>query len=187
MLPELDFTSESLSRLLEAFSNDQAAAGVAYAKLRDSLVRFFRLKGDNNPDDAADETLDRVGKKLLQNPEIDDLTKYSFAVARFIFLERLKRSQKEKVAAEGFYADRTAIKTEAETDDFLPFRECFNSLTDKEKTVLQAYFADVSPSNLFAERRKLTEEYNISLNNLRLKVFRLRQRLENCVKEKLQK
>ena len=182
-----NITTESFSNLLEAFSSDKTEAGIAYAKLRDSLVRFFTLKGDFEPETAADETLDRVALKLSENGEIEDLTKYSFGVARFIFLERIKANKKEKVAVEEFYADQTAFVESEETDDFAPFRDCFEKLPDDEKNILRDYFADIPFAQVFVYRQELSEKYKISLNNLRMKIFRLRQRLENCVKKKLGK
>jgi hypothetical protein len=179
-----DLTSESLKKLLRSFSDDNAAAGAAYTKLRDSLVRFFALKGDINPGEAADETLDRVALKFSQNTEIADSTKYSFGVARLIFLERLKEAKKEEIAAKVFYTDRISLKPDKEIDEFSTLRECFNQLNVEEKTVLELYFADLPPAALCEQRKNLTIRHNITLNNLRLKVFRLRERLEKCVKNK---
>ena len=182
-----NITPESFSRLLTAFSSNQMEAGIAYTKLRDSLVRFFQLKSDFAPDEAADVTLDRVTVKFSQNAEIDDLTKYSFGVARFIFLERLRIANKEKIAAEGFHKDKISPKPEAESDEILPLRECFERLGSEEKNILQTYFADIPHSKLMEQREQFCIKNNISLNNLRLKIFRLRHRLENCVKAKWNK
>jgi DNA-directed RNA polymerase specialized sigma24 family protein len=177
-------TSEALNQLLAALSDDKVAAGFAYTKLRESLIRFFQIKGDSDPDDSADETLDRVALKISQNTEIPDLTKFSFGVARFVFLERIKLDQKQRIAAKGFYADKISIKPEVETDDFSPLRECFNHLADDEKQILQEYFADIPHLELFEQRKKMQIKYDIGLSSLRVKIFRLRERLENCLKEK---
>jgi hypothetical protein len=180
-----DITSEALNQLLIALSDNQAEAVVAYTKLRDSLIRFFQIKGDSEPENSADVTLDRVALKVIQNIEIPDITKYSFGVARFVFLERIKLDQKERIAAKGFYANKFSVKPESDTDDFLHLRECFNHLAEDEKQLLQEYFADMPHADLFEQRKKMQIKYNISVNTLRVKVFRLRERLENCVKNKL--
>jgi hypothetical protein len=180
-----DLTPEILNKLLDSLSKDKTVAGIAYTKLRNSLIRFFDVKGDSTPEDSADITLDRVAMKISQNVEIPDVTKYSFGVARFVFLERLRLAKKDKIAAEGFYADKISTKTEPEPDNFQPLRECFNNLEDNEKQILREYFADIPASKLFEQRKELQIKYNISLNSLRVKVFRLRERLENCVKNKL--
>ena len=120
-----NLTVESLNRLLAEFSADERQAAAAYTNLRDSLIRFFELKGDSEPESAADETLDRTAAKVAANTPIDNLTKYSFGVARLIFLERLRLAQKEKNAAADFYAEKTVSANEnEETDDFQFFREC---------------------------------------------------------------
>ena len=91
-----NLTSESYSLLLEAFSSDEDAAAAALAKLRASLVRFFQIKGDENAEESADETLDRVAVKIGEAALIEDLTKYAFGVARFIFFENLRKTHQAK-------------------------------------------------------------------------------------------
>ncbi len=179
-----NLTAESFSVLLKTFSSDEAEAASAYAKLRDSLIRFFQIKGDKTPDEAADETLDRVAVKLGDDVLITDLTKYSFGVARLVFLEGLRKKQKEKMAFENFYAENERQIFDEETDEFAPFRECFESLAEANRSILQAYFADLPYAELDDKRRKLTASLGISSNNLRLKIFRLRRRLEDCVRGK---
>jgi hypothetical protein len=180
-------TAEALNQLLAALSKNQVAAVAAYTKLRESLIRFFQIKGDSDPEESADVTLDRVALKLSQNIEIPDLTKFSFGVARLVFLERIKIEKKNKIAAAGFYADKLLPKPAAEANDFSSLRECFNHLADAEKQLLREYYIDISPKDLFARRKQLQHDYDISLSGLRVKVFRLRERLENCLKEKLTK
>ncbi len=178
-------TDKSLNVLLESFTENQDEAGRAYTNLRNSLVRYFQIKGDFDADEAADATLDRVAAKLAQNTKVDNLTKYSFGVARLIFLERLRTAEKAGTAQTEFYAQQKSDKTDEQTDDFSIFRECFDVLIDEEKEILKNYFADLPFANLTAHREDLSLKYNVSLNNMRLKVFRLRQRLENCLKNKL--
>jgi DNA-directed RNA polymerase specialized sigma24 family protein len=182
-----NLTPESFDQLLNALSPDRREAAAAYAKLRDALVRFFQLKGDFAPETAADATLDRVAVKISESVKIDNLTRYSFGVARFIFLERLHSRKKEKIAAEGFYTTNNLQKNPEESDDFSPFRECFEGLPRDENILMQTYFADLSYEKLIAQRQESAKQYNISLENLRLKIFRLRRRLNDCVRRKLGK
>lgn len=177
-----NLTSESLNLLLAKFSEDERQAAVAYTTLRDSLVRFFALKGDSEPEAAADETLDRTALKVAADTPIDDIKKYIFGVARLIYLERVRHSQKEKNAAEDFYAGKQVFLMEVETDDFKFFRECFNRLPTGERIFLQTYFTDAPYEKLIETRRRLTDEAGVSINQIRVKVSRLRKRLEKCVR-----
>jgi DNA-directed RNA polymerase specialized sigma24 family protein len=174
-------TEESLKILLANLSSNPNEAAAAYTNLRNSLVRFFQLKGDFDADEAADSTLDRVALKLSQSTEVTNVTSYGFGVARLIFLERLRISEKNKKAHDGFYNDQKRD----EADNYSVFRECFEKLQQKEKEILEDYFADMPSSDLMIYREKLSAKYDISLNNLRIKVFRLRRRLDDCLKQKL--
>lgn len=176
-----NLTSESLNLLLAKFSEDERQAAVAYTNLRDSLVRFFALKGDSEPEAAADETLDRTALKVAADTPIDNITKYSFGVARLIFLERMRLARKETNAAEDFYTGKGVSPIDAETDDFKFFRECFDGLPPAERTFLQSYFTDAPYQKIIETRRRLTSEAGVSINQIRVKVSRLRKRLENCV------
>ena len=177
-------TSESLNRLLAEFSGDERQAAAAYTNLRDSLVRFFQLKGDFAPDAAADETLDRVAVKIAENTPIDNVTKYSFGVARLIFLERLRFSQKETNAVKDYYAEKNTAASDSDTDEVNFFRECFRDLPSADRNFLQSYFTDLPYQKLTELRRRLTVETSVSVEQMRVKIFRLRKRLETCVRAK---
>ena len=177
-------TAESFNRLLFKFSEDERQAAVAYTHLRDSLIRFFTLKGDSEPEAAADATLDRTAAKVAQNTPVGDIKKYSFGVARLIFLERRRFSQKEKIAAEDFYQGKTNASSDVENDDFYFFRECFKSLSNPDRTLLQNYFTDAPYQKIIETRHRLSDEKGFSINQLRVKISRLRKGLENCVRLK---
>jgi hypothetical protein len=178
-------SNEKINELLKALSPEGEEAAIAYTKLQNSLVRFFQIKGDLDSLEAADLTLDRVALKISQETPIDDLTKYSFGVARLIFFERLRQSEKERKAADGFYADKISENIDENSDSFTHHRECFESLESEEKQLLKDYFADLPHSKQNENRSQVSVKYKISLSNLRLKVFRLRKRLEECVRNRL--
>lgn len=186
MAVESNHLNKSLQKLIESCSSNQDEAAIAYNELRNSLVRFFQVKGDSDPDEAADLTLDRAALKISKNTSIENLMGYCLGVARFIFLERVKRTKKLNDAAAEFYRRRNSSEIFQETDDELfVFRECLEELTNAEKLFLRSYFVDLPSSELEKRRRQICVENDITPNTLRLKVFRLRQRLENCVKNKL--
>lgn len=178
-------TNESFRILLEALKSHSSDAGSAYTNLRNSLVRYFQIKDDVDTDEAADEVLDRVALKLSQNTEIKNLTQYSFGVASLIFLERLRAAAKNKKAQTEFYAAREKQSNDDLQDDFVYFRECFQKLSLAEKNFMKDYFPDLPFTELTPHREKLCAEKKLSINNLRIKIYRLKQRLEDCVRKKL--
>jgi DNA-directed RNA polymerase specialized sigma24 family protein len=177
-----DLTSDSFEKLLDAFSADKTEAGLAYTNLREALVRFFELKGVSDPDQAADETLDRIAEKINQNTKIEDLRKFAFGVARFVYLERLRKEQSRLHAVDEFYLKDSGTKEFGVSDEIENFRECFKKLYDHERELLLRYFEDLSADELFEMRRKLADREKIELNTLRNRISRLRKRLEECIR-----
>lgn len=174
-------TSEALEKLLNAFSDDQTSAATAYAELRDSLVRFFQLRGLSDADEAADETLDRIPERINQNTKNEDVKFIAFSIAKFVFLETIRKEQKQKAAANGYYEKLPVPRLLGETDGFEPLRDCFKSLYDRERALLLEYFADLPPDRLAAHRQRMADREQMDLNALRNRISRLRRRLEDCV------
>ena len=177
-----DLTSESFTKLLKAFSGDEAAAALAYTKLRDSLVRYFQIKGISEADEAADATIDRVADKIAQNTEIGDLTKFAFGVAKNVFLERLRSAQVHSRAVDKFYSKTNTFET-PEVNPHLELLEgCFKTLYTDEQKLLLNYFADLPADELSKNRQNLAEREGITINALRIRVNRLRKILEDCLR-----
>jgi DNA-directed RNA polymerase specialized sigma24 family protein len=177
-----DLTSESFAKLLRTLSSDEAEAAGLYTKLHRSLVRFFQLKGISEPDKAADETLDRVAEKINREEAVEDVIKYTFGVAKFVSLEKLRREQIGLRAVDGFYLKTSSYQKLGDRDEFEPLRACFEKLSKPERDLLVSYFADLSAEELFDNRQKLAETEKVSLNTLRIRVSRIRKRLEDCLK-----
>src|SRR5512134_1992159 len=83
-------TEETFDRLLASLDADRERAGERYEDLRRTLVRFFEWRGAPFPEDHADETFDRVARRLDEGITIENLGGYCYNVARLIFLETLK-------------------------------------------------------------------------------------------------
>src|ERR1035438_9433104 len=65
-----ELNREALARLLEALDADQDTAGEKYIALRTSLTDLFAWQRCDSPDNLADETLNRVARKLSENQVI---------------------------------------------------------------------------------------------------------------------
>src|SRR5689334_12887337 len=82
-------TSESFERLLAALDRDRDRAAMAYERLRERTIGLLRWWGAVRPDELADETLDRVARKLMDGAPIVDgsFGAYVRGVARLVFYE----------------------------------------------------------------------------------------------------
>src|ERR671938_30866 len=57
-------TAEAFTKLLARLDPDRERAGEKYEELRRTLVKFFEWRGAPFPEDQADETFNRVARKL---------------------------------------------------------------------------------------------------------------------------
>ncbi|HUR98011.1 MAG TPA: hypothetical protein VMZ26_08115, partial [Pyrinomonadaceae bacterium] len=176
---------QSYPMLLAALSSDAQGAPEAYLKLRCALVRFFQLKGVDDAEKAADETVDRVSAKLGEGVLVQDPVKYSFGVARLVFLEDLRKTEKTKKALREFRSESERLSVAGDEDYYAHMRECFTKLSETNQTLLRSYFADLPRTQLDEQRRQIALGLGGSVNSVRLKIFRLRRQLEDCVRSKL--
>lgn len=68
--------------------------GQNYLEMRQRLVAYFDRKNCSAPNELADETLNRVTRRLEEENLTDSeapAAKYCYIVARFVFLEYLRR------------------------------------------------------------------------------------------------
>ncbi len=96
--PEWTLTEESFAKFLDRLAPDRELAGEEYEKLRLMLVKLFDWRGAHFPEECADETLNRVARKIDSGEVIRDMVSYCHAIARLVFLETLKHPEHKKVS-----------------------------------------------------------------------------------------
>lgn len=176
-----ELTQDSFEGLLARLDPDRESAGQKYETLRLKLVKFFEWRGSVFPEDLADETLNRVARKIHSGAErVDDPVRYSFGVARLINLERLKEQRKEEAAVKE--RSLTADEQEGEVEDLRLecFRECLRKLDPASRELVASYYAEEKRDKV-GYRRELAERLAVSINTLRIRTHRIRAKLERCV------
>src|SRR5215470_1720211 len=93
-----ELTPEAFSKLLAELSPDSEVAGAKYEELRGQLIKFFEWRGSFFPDQHADETLNRVARKIDEGERIEkSVTAFALGVARFVLLEALRDADSRRV------------------------------------------------------------------------------------------
>src|SRR5262245_61309060 len=82
--------AESLAKFLACLDPDPDRAGARYESLRLTLMKFFDWRGAHFPEECADETINRVIRKIDEGESIRDVPTYCQGVARLVLLEKLK-------------------------------------------------------------------------------------------------
>lgn len=175
-------TREELDALLALLGPDREAAGRRYEEIRTRLIGLFSLWGCTDSESRADETFNRVARKAAEGLILQRSNPFPYiaGVARHVFQEWLRKQRKAPLP-EG--AEEPFPHPEEEADFRLePLRECLGLLSADQRLLLLRYHED---EHRIRSRKVLCEELGIPMNALRIRVHRLRKKVEACVEEKL--
>jgi DNA-directed RNA polymerase specialized sigma24 family protein len=173
-------TAAALDRFLCCLADDPEQAGKKYEVIRQKLVKIFDWRGVRFPDECADETINRVARKLEAGQSIRDVATYCQGVARLVFLETLKRADHRQVSLDELTSD-AAHPPLPEYDDgrMHCFEKCLEELPLESRQLVLKYYQDDRRAKI-DNRQAMADLLKIPLNALRSRVQRIRNRLEQC-------
>ncbi|MEM7480693.1 MAG: hypothetical protein AAF481_05940 [Acidobacteriota bacterium] len=180
----MTLTHEAFDHLLDFLGPDRAAAGKAYEDIRGRLVRLFQWRGSRDPEELADETINRVAVKIASGVEIrsEDPFRYFCGVAHLVFKEILRRQKRDREVMEDIRHEPLPPDPEEDDPRLADLRSCLEKLgSDQHQLILEYHRGE--KGERIRRRRRIAEELGIPINALRIRVHRLRQRVERCVKK----
>jgi DNA-directed RNA polymerase specialized sigma24 family protein len=174
---------ESFDSLLACLDEDRERAAELYVTIRARLVKYFEWRGCLTQDELADETINRVTRKISEGESIQNLQSYFYGVARMLFMETLKEQEKQRQALDHLLLSVPFVEDRTETEArIVCFDTCLGSLPEENRHLILEYFEGEGRARI--ERRKaLGEGLKVSLNALRIIVHRIRNELEQCVEK----
>jgi RNA polymerase sigma factor (sigma-70 family) len=183
-------TEPAFRRFLAWLDDGTDSSGERYLDMRKRLVRYFDNKQCITADDLADETLNRVVRRLDEEGTITDAspTHYCYIVAKFVFLEHL-REIRPQVDTEDSDLDSLAYSSGggASTQEVMTAQErldcldrCLGKLPSADRTLILEYYQGEQGEKI-QRRRELAEQLALSTNALSIRACRIRDRLEECV------
>lgn len=175
----MTLSGQEFDALLRALHPDRAAAGEEYEKLRSRLVAFFRWEGCAAAEDWADEVINRVARRVAKGEAIRNLPAFVSGVARLAAREAGRRQARES----GNLIEMPAPAGAHAAADEHPAKcldQCLNALDGDARDLILRYY-DGDAEARIRNRKALAAELGISLNSLRNRALRLRDRLESCV------
>jgi DNA-directed RNA polymerase specialized sigma24 family protein len=171
-------TPRAFALLLERLGDDPAGGGEGYESLRRALVRFFDWRGAHAPDVCADETLDRLARRLEEDGTIQDVRAYAHGIARLVLLEQWRRPR----ARPADEADEQAAPAAPEDDPREAcFEQCLAELPADGRALILQYYAAEGRQKIEG-RKRLAASLFLSDTALRNRAQRLRDRLERCIR-----
>lgn len=170
-------TEENWSRFLSWLHPDPDKAGEKYRDIQRRLIKIFVCRGCDRPEDLADETINRVilkAEKIADEYEGDQAL-YFFGVARYVYHEYLR----EKPAPQPPPPAEEPSSTE---EEYRCLEQCIEGLPQRSRELFLQYYREEKQAKK-KNRKRLAENLGIPLNALRIRAFRVRMNLQDCVLE----
>ena len=177
-----ELTASALERLLARLDVDPARAADAYEALRLSLTRFFDWRGAHFPDECADETLNRLARRLDEGAAVADIRSFALGIARLVRLEQARSPQVRQDALDEEWIG-PPLTTDHGPEPHLHecLETCLASLPADARTLILEYYQDQRRQKI-DRRVRLATQLGLSANALRSRAQRVRDRLERCVR-----
>jgi DNA-directed RNA polymerase specialized sigma24 family protein len=190
--PKKDWTltPRAFHRLLDWLDEGGNSEGKTYLQMRKRLVAYFDRKNCLTPDELADETLNRVTRRLEEEGaiETDTPAKYCYTIARFVFMEYLRRSPTnvpllDDARRQSVGSNPAALTPEDKREAMHDCLErCTGKLETANRNIIIRYYIGKERTKI-ENRRALADELGITMNALSIRACRIRDVLEDCVRQ----
>jgi RNA polymerase sigma factor (sigma-70 family) len=188
-----DITREAFDRLLAELHPDSERAGEQYEKIRQKLIKMFQWRGCALAEECADETFNRVAQKICEGTRLwtDDPYSYFHGVALNVLREYWRSPEQkanplaEMMPSQILPADpQELMLREIEHLEKERLLECLNRCLQKLSPesihlITNYHQGEDAPNKI--HRKKLAQMLGVSLNALRIRAYRIRVELEQCV------
>jgi DNA-directed RNA polymerase specialized sigma24 family protein len=176
----LIITKDSFEALLEWLDPNRDEAALRFEQIRGGLVRMFVSKGLMDAEFYADQTVDRVIKRLpeIRETYTDLPVKYFHGVARNILREAARRKEiPTDVVPECLPRGRVV-----DTELAACLRKCLKSLPKDKHELIHDYHVYDGHEKIDSHR-DMADELSITIGALRTRAHHVRAALEACVRK----
>jgi DNA-directed RNA polymerase specialized sigma24 family protein len=172
---------EEFDRLLSWLDPEPERAGLTYEKIRWRLIAILASRGCSSPEELADETIDRVARRVVDIREsyVGDKAFYFLGVMNNVHHEYLKRPLMPRPKEPD---------NDGETKEriHLCLDKCLDKLTPKSRRMIEQYYAETKRAKIDL-RKRIAAELGIRLSTLRLRALRIRDKLQICIQQCLER
>ncbi len=174
-------TQAAFDGFLATLDRDREKAGEKYEHIRLKLLKYFQWCGSDVPDIDADETINRVTRRIDEGQDVYNVIGYIYGVAKLVQAESLKWRNRKRALDEVSLIELSSIGDTAEEPNYQECLErCLACLSDEDRELITEYYRFKKTQKIDC-RKRLAARLGISLNTLRVKMHRKRVSLEACV------
>ena len=185
---------EAFGRLLHWLDDGCESDGERYLAMRRRLTAYFDRKNCLPSDELADETLNRVARKLEEKGEIVGVSPahYCYIVAKFVFLEFGRRKERNSASlneARGVDSVMTSLTEPSKSGMdpaikeklFACLERCLGELRMQDRELILDYYWGEQRAKI-EHRSQMATHLGLTPNALGIRACRIRTKLEACVK-----
>ena len=181
--------SQEFEKLLARLDTDRDGAAAEYELLRRKLITFFRRNRVSAVEELADETIDRIARKL-DTEEIHDVNLYAYGVARNVCLEMHRRNDR-LISIEDHVGDSDLLRGERNPEDRIVekvqnarslecLQRCLVNLPSERRQLIVEYYKGEKRVRIKL-RQELAKRLGVSIQSLRNEANTIRDKLRRCV------
>jgi RNA polymerase sigma factor (sigma-70 family) len=161
-------------RFLDLLDSDPREAERKYRGLRAKLIFYFQHNGCADPEDLADEVFGRVLRRNIEDVDFyAGLSAYCYGTAEYILREYRRHPRSEELPAEISEPRPATALGLNRVEQRVLLQQCLQALPQNERQILLRYYLE--------DRAGLARELQTSENGLRIRVFRIKRRLDESI------
>jgi RNA polymerase sigma factor (sigma-70 family) len=171
-------TQEAFDYLLDWLGPNREQAGNKYEEIRRKLIKIFTCRGCFDAEDLADETINRVTRKIQEIGEhyVGDPALYFYGVSQNVYLEYV-RKKPEPLPPPPPSSPPDEKEQEHECLD-----QCMQKLTPQNRELVLQYYQKEKKAKV-DYRKELAQQLGIAVNALRIRAYRIRASLQECMRD----
>lgn len=176
-------TGEAFDSFLIWLDADRDQAGVKYETIRRRLVLFFNCRGCAAPESLADETINRVIRRVPSFHEsyTGDPVRYFYGVAHYVHLEYLNDTKKDAGPLIELLSRLPQPEMDSEREQvYRSLERCLQKQPPAKREMFVSYHL-VDKKTKVDDHQMLADRLGMTLNALRLQVHRLKNELRACI------
>ena len=184
----------AFQQFLKWLDGDADSGGESYLEIRRRLVLYFDRKNCASPDELADETLNRVTRRLEEEGAITDASPahYCYIVAKYVFLEAVRAPESRKtnvddLSPSALAASQLAVPASPDAQELAKekrlncLEKCLRRLQSPDQKMILEYYQGEQRAKI-ERRSQLAERLGLTMNALTIRACRIRTKLEQCVR-----
>jgi DNA-directed RNA polymerase specialized sigma24 family protein len=170
-------TDDEINKFLSWLATDKEEAGRKYQDIHRCLTAIFIRRGYADAEEMADEVIDRVIRRVARDNSFDgdDRIPYFVRAAHNLHVERQRKKPP--------ILQPTPPHTDSDPElEDLCLEQCLRHLEPDQRDLILRYYQDDKRAKIQC-RKRLAEEIGLTIEDLRLKIHRIKARLRPCLKD----